>query len=100
MTDAATRLQLGTLAKAAFRALGGKSLGRIDIKMSHANVPNFIEANLMPGLRRGYFYRCCLLNLDMTYEAMILTIADNGLATRSETPDHTESGLGGEILIG
>ena len=100
VTDTATRLQLGTLAKAAFRALGGKSLGRIDIKMSHANVPNFIEANLMPGLRRGYFYRCCLLNLDMTYEAMILTIVDNGLATRSETPDHTESGLGGEILIG
>ena len=100
VTDAATRLQLGTLAKAAFRALGGKSLGRIDIKMSHASVPYFIEANLMPGLRRGYFYRCCLLNLDMTYEAMILTIADNGLATRSETPDHAESGLGGEILIG
>ena len=100
VTDAATRLQLGTLAKAAFRALGGKSLGRIDIKMSYANVPNFIEANLMPGLRRGYFYRCCLLNLDMTYEAMILTIADNGLATGSETPDHTENGLGGEILIG
>ena len=44
VTDAATRLKLGTLAKAAFRALGGKSLGRIDIKMSHANVPNFIEA--------------------------------------------------------
>ncbi len=100
VTDAATRLQLGTIAKAAFRALGGKSLGRIDIKMSHANVPNFIEANLMPGLRRGYFYRCCLLNLDMTYEAMILTIADNGLATRSETPDHTERGLVGETLIG
>lgn len=100
VTDAATRLKLGTIAKAAFRALGGKSLGRIDIKMSHANVPNFIEANLMPGLRRGYFYRACLLNLDMTYEAMILAIADNGLATRSDTPDHTECGLVGQTLIG
>jgi D-alanine-D-alanine ligase len=100
VTDAAIRLQLGTLAKEAFRALGGKSLGRIDIKMSHENVPNFIEANLMPGLRKGYFYRCCLLNLGMTYEAMIQTIADNALAMRGETPHHTESGLGGEMLIG
>ena len=100
VTDIAIRLQLCTLAKEAFRALGGKSLGRIDIKMSRENVPNFIEANLMPGLRKGYFYRCCLLNLDMTYEAMLLTIADNALATRGETPHHAESGLGGEILIG
>ncbi|WP_299893116.1 hypothetical protein [uncultured Ruegeria sp.] len=99
VTDPATRLQLGILAKAAFRALGGKSLGRIDIKMSHSNVPHFIEANLMPGLRKGYFYRCCLLNLDMTYEAMILTIAGNGLATRGKTPDHMNSCLGGEILV-
>lgn len=100
VTDAAIRLQLGTLAKAAFRALGGKLLGRIDIKMSHENVPNFIEANLMPGLRKGYFYRSCLLNLDMTYEAMILAIAENGLASRVEFFHHTESGLGGETLIG
>jgi D-alanine-D-alanine ligase len=100
VADQATRLQLCTLAKAAFRALGGKSLGRIDIKMNHASVPHFVEANLMPGLRKGYFYRCCLLNLDMTYEAMILTIADNGLATSGETPDRTKSSLGRDILIG
>jgi len=37
-----------------------------------------IEANLMPGLRKGYFYRSCLLNLNMSYEQMILTVADNG----------------------
>jgi D-alanine-D-alanine ligase-like ATP-grasp enzyme len=64
---------------AAFRALGGKSLGRIDIMINHENVPHFIEANLMPGLRKGYFYRGCVLNLGMTYEEMILAIADNGL---------------------
>ena len=33
----------------------------------------------MPGLRKGYFYRSCLLNLDMTYEDMIFNIANTGL---------------------
>jgi len=98
VTDPTIRLQLDALAKAAFRALGGKSLGRIDVKMNQANVPHFVEANLMPGLRRGYFYRCCLLNLGMTYEAMILRIADNAVIPRGETLHHAESGLGREIL--
>ena len=42
---------------------------------------NFIEANLMPGLRTGYLYKACLFNLGMSYEQMILTIADNGLSS-------------------
>ena len=50
--------------------------------MDHRGVPHFIEANLMPGLRKGYFYRSCLLNLNMSYEQMILTIADNGLSSQ------------------
>lgn len=81
VTDLAVRVRLDKLAKAAFRALDGKSLGRIDIKMDHKNVPHFIEANLMPGLTMGYFYRGCQLNLNMNYEEMILTIAKNGLLT-------------------
>lgn len=74
---------LSDLAKNAFKVLGGKSLGRIDIRMNHDNVPHFIEANLMPGLRYGYFYRACLLNLDMSYEQMILTIAETGLLSKN-----------------
>lgn len=80
--DMPVHVQLCEMAKAAFKALGGKSLGRIDIKMNHENVPHFVEANLMPGLRRGYFYRGCALNLQMSYEEMILTIAKNGLLAR------------------
>lgn len=79
VTDMSIHKQLSDLAKAAFRALNGKSLGRIDIMMNHEHAPHFIEANLMPGLRKGYFYRACLLNLNMSYEQMILKIADNGL---------------------
>ena len=81
VTDLEIHKQLSDLAKAAFKALDGKSFGRIDIMMNQDHVPHFIEANLMPGLRKGYFYRACLLNLDMTYEQMILKIADNGLSS-------------------
>ena len=73
--------KLSRLAKDSFRALGGKSLGRIDVKMDHLGVPHFIEANLMPGLRKGYFYRSCVLNLDMSYDDMIFSIASNGLSS-------------------
>jgi len=73
--------KLSKLAKNSFKALGGKSLGRIDIKMNHLGVPHFIEANLMPGLRKGYFYRSCVLNLDMSYEDMIFSIANTGLSS-------------------
>ena len=55
--------------------------GRIDIKMNHRNIPHFIEANLMPGLRKGYFYRSCVLNLDMNYDDMIFSIANTGLSS-------------------
>ena len=50
--------------------------------MDHRGVPHFIEATLMPGLRKGYFYRSCLLNLNMSYEQMIFTVADNGLSSQ------------------
>ena len=73
--------KLSKLAKDSFKALGGKSLGRIDIKMDHLGSPHFIEANLMPGLRKGYFYRSCVLNLDMSYEDMIFSIANTGLSS-------------------
>ena len=73
--------KLSELAKNSFVALGGKSLGRIDIKMDHLGEPHFIEANLMPGLRKGYFYRSCVLNLDMSYDDMIFSIANTGLSS-------------------
>jgi D-alanine-D-alanine ligase len=71
--------QLSILAKKSFIALKGKSFGRIDFKMDNLGNLYFIEANLMPGLRKGYFYRSCLLNLNINYEEMILKITANGL---------------------
>ena len=81
VTDIEIFNKLSELAKNSFKALGAKSLGRIDIKMNNLGVPHFIEANLMPGLRKGYFYRSCVLNLDMSYEDMIFSIANTGLSS-------------------
>jgi len=81
VTDIKIFNKLSKLAKNSFKALGGKSLGRIDIKMNQFGIPHFIEANLMPGLRKGYFYRSCLLNLNMSYDEMILSIANTGLSS-------------------
>ena len=74
--------QLCELSKKAFKALNGKLIGRIDIKMNDNNIPYFIEANLMPGLKKGYFYRSCSINLNINYEQMILKIAQNALCLR------------------
>jgi D-alanine-D-alanine ligase len=81
VTDIKIFNKLSKLAKDSFKALDGKSLGRIDIKMNQFGIPHFIEANLMPGLRKGYFYRSCLLNLNMSYDEMILSIANTGLSS-------------------
>ena len=81
VTDIKIFNKISKIAKVSFKALGGKSFGRIDIKMDHLGVPHFIEANLMPGLRKGYFYRSCVLNLDMSYEDMIFSIANTGLSS-------------------
>ena len=82
VTDIKIFNKVSKLAKDSFKALGGKSLGRIDIKMNHLGIPHFIEANLMPGLRRGYFYRSCVINLGMSYEDMIFSIANTGLSSQ------------------
>ena len=79
VTDIKIFNKLSRLAKDSFKAIGGKSLGRIDIKMNHRGIPHFMEANLMPGLRKGYFYRSCALNMGMSYDDMILSIANTGL---------------------
>tara|TARA_B100000780_G_scaffold169308_1_gene118478 strand:+ start:229 stop:1284 length:1056 start_codon:yes stop_codon:yes gene_type:complete len=81
VTDIKIFKKISKLAKDSFKALGGKSLGRIDIKMNHLGIPHFMEANLMPGLRKGYFYRSCVLNLNMNYEEMIFSIANTGLSS-------------------
>ena len=71
--------KLSEVGKSVFKTLGGRSFGRIDIRLCAKGLPNFVEANLMPGLSRGYFYRSCAINLEMTYDEMILLLCSNRL---------------------
>ncbi|MCF6309335.1 MAG: D-alanine--D-alanine ligase [Sulfurimonas sp.] len=65
---------ISSLAIDSFKVLKAKGYGRIDIKMNDKGIPYFIEANLVPGLGYGYFYRCYNLNTGQEHEQMILDI--------------------------
>jgi len=71
---------LSKLALDSFKALGAKGYGRIDIKMDEKGIPYFLEANLIPGLGFGYFYRCYKLNGGISHEQMILDIVRNSFS--------------------
>lgn len=72
--------RISKLAVDSFKALGARGYGRIDIKMDEQGTPYFLEANLIPGLGMGYFYRCYNLNTGLNYEQMILDIVRNSFA--------------------
>lgn len=74
------------LALDAFRALGARDYGRIDVRLDAEGEAYFLEANLLPSLMDGYgnFPKACLLNIGLTYESMIVRIATLGLARSTE----------------
>ena len=79
VNDKKVHKELCSIALNSFIALGGKTMGRIDIKTSFNGILHFIEANFMPGLGNGYFSRSFMLNENMDYEQMILKVADAGM---------------------
>jgi D-alanine-D-alanine ligase len=77
--DASLKDELNALAIGVFEALGSRDYGRIDMRLDSMGTPSFIEANLMPGLSdHGYLSRCFAINEDISYEDMILSIAELG----------------------
>ncbi len=70
------------LAMEVFQALGASDYGRIDIRLDQDGTPHFLEANLIPSLKRSpgnYFPKACVLNIGLDYESMIIRIAELGL---------------------
>ena len=49
----------------------------------------------MPGLKKGYFFRSCALNLGMSYEQMIIGLAENRIK-----PKTSHSGVRNRQQIG
>ncbi len=75
------RDRLSLFALESFEALGARDYGRIDIRLDEDGEPQFLEANLMPGLTdHGYFYRSLHMNNQSTYEDVIVSIAQLALA--------------------
>lgn len=72
--------QICKLALDAFKTLGGQAYGRIDIRCDDLGMPNFLEANLLPGLGKGYFWRACSISKNFTkHSSIIERIAELGL---------------------
>ncbi|MEO5949791.1 MAG: hypothetical protein ABIP74_05285 [Candidatus Saccharimonas sp.] len=73
------------LALGAYRALGARDYGRIDIRLDSHDVPHFLEANLIPSLIEGYgsFPKACHINARMNHESMILRIVNLALQRRT-----------------
>jgi len=81
VTDVVLRKKIVALASKAYRALGARDYGRIDIRLDSNGTPHFLEANLIPSLISGYgsFPKASVMHMDMGYEAMILHIVDLAL---------------------
>jgi D-alanine-D-alanine ligase len=85
---------LNTLAIGVFKALGSRDYGRIDMRLDAFGVPNFIEANLMPGLsNHGYLSRCFYINRSIDYEEMILWIIKLGFKKTTQLPSKVLSSI-------
>lgn len=70
------------LATDVFTALGARDYGRIDIRLDENEQPQFLEANLIPGLidGSGNFQKASQMNLGMNHEEMILHIVNLAFA--------------------
>jgi D-alanine-D-alanine ligase len=89
--EGSTRNAVVELATKAFRLLGARDYGRIDIRLDEWGVPHFLEVNLIPGLAQhdftSYFTTACSLNQTMDYQSMILHITELALERVSQTAD-------------
>ena len=79
VSDKKIRKELSLLAFNSFVALGGKTIGTINIKMSYNGILHFLEANFMPSFDESYFYKAFKINENMDYEQMIFKIAEAGM---------------------
>jgi len=76
ITDTKLLSAVRDIAVKSFRALGARDFARIDIKMDHHNQCHFIEANLVPGMKKdsSYFPRACEMNAGLDYDEVVCLI--------------------------
>lgn len=74
-------IKLIQLATDAYRGLGVRDFGRIDIKTNQKGECFFMEANLVPGMTDGssYFPKACEIESEFTYDKVIELMLSKGL---------------------
>ena len=80
------------IAEKSFCALGARDFGRIDIKMDHRGQCQFIEANLVPGMKRNssYFPRAFEMNFGLDYETIVILMIQGAIRRRMSFPERAE----------
>ena len=95
IVDDEVRNKVTTLAIDAFKTLGVRDFGRIDIKTNNHGECFFMEANLVPGMTYGssYFPEACDIAHEFDYDKVIELILAGGLArATSNTSPHLHAG--------
>lgn len=80
ITNSSLKLKLMELGKHCFAALGARDYGRLDFRMDSTGELQFLEANLKPGLAKGYFYRAYNINTGLDYDSMVENIINTSVA--------------------
>jgi D-alanine-D-alanine ligase len=66
---------------AAYRALDGRDVARVDVRCDARGEPKFIECNPLPGLAPGWSDLAILWDrLGRTYDELVLAILDEACA--------------------
>ncbi len=81
VNDPPTAQKLKDTAIKVFKILGARDYARIDFRMDDNGQIFFLEANTLPGLGYGYFYRACQLNYSLDYDSIIIKLVEQGLNT-------------------
>jgi D-alanine-D-alanine ligase len=85
LADAAARALVEPVALAAWRALGGRDAGRIDLRLDAAGRPSVLELNPLPGLHPTHSDLPILWTaLGRPYPELIAAIVDAAAARRRE----------------
>ncbi|MFO8085235.1 MAG: D-alanine--D-alanine ligase [Desulfobacterales bacterium] len=80
LVDDMTAERAKKIALAAWRGLGCRDAGRIDLRMDNQGVPNFIEVNPLAGIRPGHSDLCILCDfVGISYTEMIAAIVDSAM---------------------
>jgi len=87
LADAEASARVEPVALAAWRALGGRDAGRVDLRLDREGRPMVLELNPLPGLHPTHSDLPILWTaLGRTYEALIAAIVDSAAARRREAP--------------